>query len=487
VLGGAQGDPRCVTAAVRLACEAGLVDDPERWEEIPDTLAGIMEARLSRLPEEERGLMQRAAAIGRTFGLTLLSRVVRQRRERTEELLDLAVARGFLGKPGAGRYAFKTHLSQDILYEGIEPYARREVHARIAMEIEALHPDDRDRFIDVLARHTSLSGDTIRAIKYLERIAERFLADRAPGAALGPLQEASRRLADDPEADPDRRIDLLLRVGDVSVLAMRFSTGREALEEALELARRFRRERAIARCVLAQGRLALAESRFDDASDLLGRALQLSDGLRDRRLVGEIYGALGETWQKNGDLVRAVDFLGRAVRIAEEEGDTSRVAMLLPILANAAGGSGDVAAAERWIIRALRTADATGDRLMRARVLKAYGLLDYFRGDFRRGLERCLEGLRLAEELGSVEDAVVLSHNAGDMSMQLGDHQRAYRFFVQSLELCRAHGLSRTELTNEIHLAWLEAVRQGDPPHRRRRRRRSPGCGRPGPGRRSWA
>ena len=458
------GEPVYIGAAMRLLIELDAVGQPERWDVLPAAVAGVIGMRLATLPDEERGLLERAAAIGSSFGLQLLARVVRLRPERTAELLDVAIGRGFVERAGVGRYAFKGRLTQELLYDGIEPYARREVHARIALEIETQHREDRDRFIEVLARHTSMSGETSRAIEYLERIADRFLADRAPAAALVPLREAAQRLGDDPEADPARRIEVLLQIGDVAVQALRFGTAREALDTALDLARRNRRERSVACCLLAMGRVALAESRFDEASDLLGRALQLADGLRDRQLVGQVYGALGETWQKNGDLVRAVDFLGRAVRIAEDEGDAARVASLLPMLANAAGGAGDAASAERWIVRALRTADATGDRLMRARVLKAYSLLDYFRGDFRQGLERCLEGLRLAEELESVEDAVILAHNAGDMSMQIGDYRQAYRLFTQSLEMCRAHGLSRTELTNEIYLIWLEARRGGEPP-----------------------
>ena len=264
--------------------------------------------------------------------------------------------------------------------------------------------------------------------------------------------------------DADRRIELLLRVGDVARAAMRFDQAREALDKGLELARTGRRERAVARVLLGQGRVDLAEGRFDAAAGLLARALKLSDGLRDRGLVGRIYGALGETWQKNGDLVRAVDFLGKSVRVAEEEGDTTRLALLLPMLANAAGGAGDSAAAERWIVRALRTAEKTGDDLMRAKVLKAYSLLDYFGGRFEEGLERCVEALAIADEVDSVEDAVILAHNAGDFCMQLDDLKGAFKFFTQSLELCRAHGLTRTELTNEIHLTWLEARRHGNPP-----------------------
>lgn len=457
-------DPRCLEAGVRLLADLDALEDTGVRDALPDNLYALIERRIGLLDDETRGILQQAAVVGGTFGLTLVARLVRQRRERVGQLLERAAGRGILEKLGPGRLAFRSDAFRESLYRSIEPFARREVHARIALELEALHQEDRERFVELLARHTSLSGDTVRALRYLERIADRFMEDRSPASALGPLLEAARLVEEDPDADLDRRIDLLLRVGDVARSAIQFDEARQALDKALELARAGRRERAVARILLGQGRIDLAEGRFDSAADLLGRALKLSDGLRDRGLVGRIYGALGETWQKNGDLVRAVDFLGKSVRVAEEEGDTTRLALLLPMLANAAGGSGDTTAAERWIVRALRTAEGTGDDLMRAKVLKAYSLLDYFGGRFEEGLERCVEALAIAEDVGSVEDAVILAHNAGDFCMQLGKLQRAYKFFTQSLELCQAHGLTRTSLTNEIHLTWLQARRHGDPP-----------------------
>ena len=458
------GDARCLEEGVRLLADLDALEDTEMRDALPKELDALIERRLGLLDDETRAVLQRAAVVGGAFGLTLVARVVRERRERVAQILDVAAGRGFIEKLGPGRLAFRSQAVVDALYRSIEPYARREVHARIALELEALHREDRERFVELLARHTSLSGDTTRALRYLERIADRFMEDRSPAAALVPLVEAARLIEDDPDSDVDRRIELLLRVGDVARAAMRFDQAREALDKGLELARTGRRERAVARVLLGQGRVDLAEGRFDAAAGLLARALKLSDGLRDRGLVGRIYGALGETWQKNGDLVRAVDFLGKSVRVAEEEGDTTRLALLLPMLANAAGGAGDSAAAERWIVRALRTAEKTGDDLMRAKVLKAYSLLDYFGGRFEEGLERCVEALAIADEVDSVEDAVILAHNAGDFCMQLDDLKGAFKFFTQSLELCRAHGLTRTELTNEIHLTWLEARRHGNPP-----------------------
>jgi predicted ATPase len=70
-----------------------LQRDGERWTvtrdlpeiEIPDTLQGVIMARIDRLPEEARRTLQIASVIGRRFPLKVLESVMAgMEQERTE-------------------------------------------------------------------------------------------------------------------------------------------------------------------------------------------------------------------------------------------------------------------------------------------------------------------------------------------------------------------------------------------------------------------
>ena len=67
-----------------LIDRGAIVRQNERWVatsqvgdvEIPDTLQGLLLARIDRLPPESRRTLRVAAVIGRQFGLAMLARLL---------------------------------------------------------------------------------------------------------------------------------------------------------------------------------------------------------------------------------------------------------------------------------------------------------------------------------------------------------------------------------------------------------------------------
>ena len=67
-----------------LIDRGAIVRQNERWVatsqvgevEIPDTLQGLLLARIDRLPPESRRTLRVAAVIGRQFGLAMLGRLL---------------------------------------------------------------------------------------------------------------------------------------------------------------------------------------------------------------------------------------------------------------------------------------------------------------------------------------------------------------------------------------------------------------------------
>lgn len=67
-----------------LIDRGAIVRDGERWIateqvaeiEIPDTLQGLLLARIDRLPQESKRTLRVASVIGRQFGVTILERLL---------------------------------------------------------------------------------------------------------------------------------------------------------------------------------------------------------------------------------------------------------------------------------------------------------------------------------------------------------------------------------------------------------------------------
>jgi predicted ATPase len=81
----AEGNPFFVEEVLRMLIDQGsLQREGEAWRltgdvaslEIPDTLQGVLAARIDRLPEEAKRTLQIASVIGRTFQVRVLEEVI---------------------------------------------------------------------------------------------------------------------------------------------------------------------------------------------------------------------------------------------------------------------------------------------------------------------------------------------------------------------------------------------------------------------------
>ena len=88
VLAKAEGNPFFVEEVVRMLIDRGaIMRDGDRWVatnlvasiEIPDTLQGLLLARIDKLPQETRRTLRVASVIGRQFGVTILEHLLKPR------------------------------------------------------------------------------------------------------------------------------------------------------------------------------------------------------------------------------------------------------------------------------------------------------------------------------------------------------------------------------------------------------------------------
>ena len=462
IVAAAEGNPRRAEDLVRLLSETGRLHTWTPGGPLVGTAPELASQRVAALPAGERALLQAAASIGQLFGVDLLARVAEEPEPAVRQQLRRLARRGLVESIGRERYAFRDELVATVLCRSVPERLGRELHARIAAQIEVAHHEDRERFLEELAFHHGRAGNSRSALRYLEALADRLEASNHPRAAIARLEAAVALLDEDPAAKPKHRIAVLLRIGELSIPAMELELGRQALDQALKLAQQGHHEREVVRCLLLLGRSWLAAGVFDEALAHLKRALRLASTRREPGLVVGIYAAIGEAYQKNEDLSRSVDYLRRALARAQEPVQELR---LLSLLASSYAGLGDIEASDRMLARATERAGASPEPQLRCVVLKTRSLLLFFRGEMPGCLRACLEGAEIAQAVGAPAEEMVFLHNAGDCCLRLGDLARAHHLLSRSQELARAHGLARNHLTNEILLAYLDGLQGGAAGH----------------------
>ena len=181
------GNPLYALELARALAEHGAGGDPTRPLPVPETLEGLVRARLDVLPEATRDALALAAAVGRASPELLRAAGV------SESALDPARDARIVEVNGAIRF---THpLLASVLYHGLAAAQRREAHRRLA-EVVA-DPIGR-------ARHLALGTDLPDAeIAATLEDAARQASARGSVVAAAELGEHALRLT--PPADDDDR------------------------------------------------------------------------------------------------------------------------------------------------------------------------------------------------------------------------------------------------------------------------------------------
>jgi DNA-binding winged helix-turn-helix (wHTH) protein/tetratricopeptide (TPR) repeat protein len=284
-----EGNPFFLEELARTVVERGADSTA-----IPETVQGVIMARVDRLPEAAKHLLQTASVLGREVPLQLLDRVWRGG-EYALELGELCRLEFLFEKPGADEPAviFKHALTQDVAYDSLLARTRRELHLRTAEALVGLY-GDRDDLAATFAYHYARTDLLDEAVHWLIRAADRAARVYANAEAVLHLDLAARRLQRLPEnPDRDRRmLDVALRHAHSLYFLGRF---RESVAVLLPHEARLARLNEPALTAAYSFWLAHMHSRLGDqrrASSNATRAIEAATRAGDEEMLGKAHGLL---------------------------------------------------------------------------------------------------------------------------------------------------------------------------------------------------
>jgi class 3 adenylate cyclase len=138
--------------------------------QMPDTIHGIIAARMDRLEESLKRIMQVASVIGREFAFRILHSIMEMKEELKSHLLNLQGLEFIYEKrlfPEL-EYIFKHALTQEVAYNSLLLKRRKEIHEKIGQAIEGLYSERLEEFYEMLAYHYSKSDNLAKACHYLK-------------------------------------------------------------------------------------------------------------------------------------------------------------------------------------------------------------------------------------------------------------------------------------------------------------------------------
>src|SRR5262245_54199907 len=149
---------------------------------VPASVQAVLAARIDRLPEREKQVLQIASVIGKTFPEPVLARVMAGV-DPTSALTASEIAPALAALAEAEfvyedavyperSYAFQHPLTQQVAYESLLRERRRRTHAGVARVLEALDAAKLDERAALLAHHWEAAGEPVLAARWHARAAE---------------------------------------------------------------------------------------------------------------------------------------------------------------------------------------------------------------------------------------------------------------------------------------------------------------------------
>jgi class 3 adenylate cyclase/tetratricopeptide (TPR) repeat protein len=455
---------------------------------LPATVQAVIAARIDRLEEDAKQVLEVASVIGREISISVLERVsgleqsalsqAAQQLRRSELLYDVPPFEQRL-------LAFRHPLLQEVAYRSLLQDRRRELHSKVAQAIEALFKDRAEERASLLAYHLEQAGENLKAAQQNMRAAV-WIGANDPSQALRSWQKVRELLSDQPRSQP---IDYLRMMACGQIMNFGWREGMSSqdagiyFEEAKQLALALGDVRANALIHAAYGRIIAnggstdeyveriraARTIADPGNDpsvqialnaVLCHALRLSGHLSealkmnieatdraheivkfDRQTLGfdvEIWltAMRGQTLIMLGRGEEARPFLDRILQL--EDGHVDAIHYAIPSLAyvDLAWAEGNIGLAQEHADRAFSIALKSGNPYLRVYAQACRGLSHITAGKLTSAIQDLCEALRFARsrKAGLENEPRILADLANAYRLN-GDTRNAFSTVSEAIEV----------------------------------------------------
>ena len=460
---------------------------------VPASVHAVLAARIDRLAEREKAVLQSAAVIGKEFAEPVLARVAQLDASELEATLRELVAGEFLYEQELYPevvYAFKHPLTMEVAYGSQLGDRRAASHAKVATAIAELYPERLDERSALLADHWEAAGETLEAARWHARAAA-WTGTHQPAQSLEHWQRV-RELADTlPESAETTALGLTSRIFTLQYawrLGIAHEEAQTLFREAERIAARTGdiHSRAILLSVyggirgtsdgeprefaeLARQAIALAEEAEDpglyltvalsayalfvtgeseEGVGILERAIELADG--DPSVGAGVavgcplaycYAFKGGMLASMGRIGEARELIERGAKLAREQDDIETLGwshMWRVWLGYFAGESDGMLAHAQ---QALEIAERIGDSFSRTWSWYWLGFAQKERGEFEQAVESLERSRAISKERRTAVEAEPYRLTVlGETYAGLGDAARSRELIEQSIELARTNG-----------------------------------------------
>jgi predicted ATPase/class 3 adenylate cyclase len=410
------GNPFYLEERVKILLDEGaIISDGDTWRlvperlsltKLPDTLTGVLQARLDGLDPDERRALRQAATVGYVFWDEALAAVDQASPAHLDALerRELIVRQASSALSYAREYVFHHHALHQVARDGVLKADRKHYNKRVGLWLEARTQSRPEAFHARIAFHFECAEIFERALHHL---------------VLGAEAAAARHSRDSVLQLVGRALDLVAE--DQHETRWRLHVARERV-------------------------MATTDNRDEHEWDLAAMR-EIAEVLNDDRKRGKATWRIALAQSNAGGYVEALATANEAEHLASQCKDSELMASVAAVKAIALRRQNDFRAArevcEAGIVRARECGSIEAEK----ELLYSLTATAAEAGDIDESLELATTYLKLAVESGDKTAEALGENLIGDTHFRRGDLDLASQHFEASLNLAKG-----------IHYAYVMCI-----------------------------
>jgi adenylate cyclase len=393
--------------------------------DIPDSVHGVILARLDRLPDSHKPTIKVASVIGYTFELGLLAQAhpahppasaIQSQAKALEERDFIIQDWTADSKSPEFTYTFRQQATQEVSYETLLFTQRRELHRNLAELLEQQAPDE----VDQIAYHAYLGEDWDRSLRYQLLAGSR---DKQLFANLQSIDHFRKALN---------------------------SAGHLPEEDTLSQRQKINAD---------LGELLLTIGEQEEALTRLHAALNLAEQLEDVEAQAHACRWIARSFELLGQYEPALEWIDRGLSVLADRITPSALELRL------IGGliytrRGEYKVATEQALASLIAAQELGEQSIIARAHNLLGTIYRLRSRLPDSIKHTEEALSLYHEIGNLQGQALAQNSLANVYFDLGLWSEAENFYGEAGKIFSQLGNIYNRLLIDNNLGGI-ALNQG--------------------------